>query len=181
MKNLLLVLISSSTSLIFCHSSFAVLDDGFAIPRNQSKKSLSKVTKNNESPRSLASKNDKMISNSIKHNKSILLNSIRSVKKSLGAVPLYIQNNWNSLSKDQKEIVYSYHNEDPFAKVNKEHFIKTSKPKDIYEHDTAYGFDSTQQSNLDALRSDINEETNKELPNETKVLIEVLASMEKDL
>jgi GTPase Era involved in 16S rRNA processing len=181
MEHTIKLVLCGLATILLSQNSYAVLDDGFALQR----KSFKKTTKTVAKPRikkSVRTKNDKkMIANSIKQNKKIVIESIRSVKKSLGAVPVHIQENWNSLSNDQKEIVYSYHNENPYAEINKEHFQEISQPKDNYEHDTVYGFDSGQQVSLDDLREDINGATKQELPEDTRVIVEALAAIEDDM
>lgn len=181
MEHTIKLVLCGLATILLSQNSYAVLDDGFALQRKSMKKTSKAVAK----PRikkSVRSKNSKkMIATSIKQNKKIVIDSIRSAKKSLGAVPVHIQENWNSLSNDQKEIIYSYHNENPYAEINKEHFQEISQPKDTYEHDTVYGFDSNQQDNLNDLRQDINGATQEELPEDTRVIVEALAAIEDDM
>ena len=179
MKHAITLLICGFTTVLLSQNSYAVMDDGFALKNRSAKKTISKV----KVKKSVRSKNNKkMIASSAVPSQGVVIKSIKAVKKSLGAVPMHIQRNWSSLNKDQKEIVYSYHNENPYAEINKKHFIDIAKNKNKKQkqHDTAFGFDSNQQGSLDELRSDINGETVTELSDETKVIIDALAAIEDD-
>lgn len=157
--------------------SFAVMDDGFGI---NTKKSTTEMTKKFKSE-----KDKKLVMETIKVYKRTLASEAKSISKvprkrrSLGAVPSYIQENWNALSKDQKEIVYSYHNENPFAVIAKDYFKKNSVPTKKYEHNTDYGFDLNEQNSLDNLRTDINGSSKDQLSLEDQKIIDVIAALEK--
>lgn len=162
------LMVSSLTSL-----SYAALDDGLGIkkaPRQPS--SIKKSVKSKNSKRMVATKAETA-------KKPVVAQSF--VKRSLGAVPAYIQRNWGALSQDQKEIVYSYHNENPYAKINKNYFKDNARPKPKYTHDnSAFGFDPNRQGDLNVLRADINTEGTEEMSAETKVVIDSLAALEAE-
>lgn len=177
MKQAVTLLLCGFTTVLFSQTSFAIMDDGFALKNRSAQKTATKV----KVKKSVTSKNSKkMLANSNSKQESVVRKSIKAVKRSLGAVPLHIQKNWSSLNSDQKEIVYSYHNENPYAEINKKHFVDIAKNKNKKQkqHDTAFGFDSNQQGSLDELRNDINGETVTELSDETKVIIDALAAIE---
>lgn len=178
MKNKLLTVFVSGLITTTCQLSFAVLDDNLGL----TDKGQKPVVRSN-----FKSINDKkLVAKKINEYKRELASEVRSKttianvkKRSLGAVPSYIQENWNALSEDQKEIVYSYHNENPYAIIAKDHFDDISRPNKNYEHDTAYGFDQNEQGNLDNLRADINSSTKDELSEETQATVDLLAALEK--
>lgn len=157
-------------TIIFAQSSYAVLDDNLGMTEKTKRESVYSSKSKNEK-RILASKSKK--------NKRILSRTASIAPLKLGNVPRHIQENWNALSKDQKEVIYSYHNENPYAQINKEYFKNISKPESDYEQDSDFGFDGTQQASLDDLRSDINGATKAELSDETKLVIENLAALEE--
>ncbi len=156
-------------SILFAQSSYAVLDDNLGMT-DQSAKNLTFNSKVNIS--------NKTVTYKTKKSRKVLSRTAKLAPKKLGNVPRHIQENWNALSNDQKEVIYSYHNENPYAQINKEYFKNISKPDEDYEHDTDYGFDGTQQLSLEDLRSDINGATTEELSEETKLVIKNLAALE---
>ncbi len=180
MKNKLLTVLVSGLITSTCQLSFAVLDDNLGLTDKGQKP---KVVRSN-----FKSINDKrLVAKKIKEYKQELASEAKAKvaiakpvkKRSLGAVPSYIQDNWGALSDDQKEIVYSYHNENPYALIAKDHFSAVSRPNKDYEHDTAYGFDKNEQVSLDVLRADINGSTKDELSAEDQAVVDLLAAIEK--
>lgn len=177
MKHIKLLAISLTTMFIY-HTSYAVLDDGF----DTNKKLLSKYSKPKATMPVAPTKNHKRMvaeptsQRQVSHN----LASIQKPKtvKSLGNVPAHIKENWHLLSNDQKEIIYSYHNENPYAKVNKEYFDNIKKAEQAYVHYTAFGFDSSQQNRLDDLRNDINGSAKEDLSDNAKQVVETLSAIE---
>jgi hypothetical protein len=174
-------------------NSYAILDDNLGLTDKGQKQKFSLQStleklnpfKKSASLKSIRSNNKKkMIAEKAKNKKPVVA-SIGSVKikptqKSLGSVPTHIQENWDSLTKDQKDIIYSYHNENPYAKIGQDHFANMDKSnKEIYEHDTAYGFDSNKQASLDDLRRDINNSERDDISEEAQLVIDTLAALEE--
>ena len=166
MKHFTTLLMMSLISFSFVSESHAVLDDDLSLT---AKARLHKAKTIRPTKKSI----EKLATHRAAKQKA---DSAATIKRSLGAVPIHIQKNWNRLSQAQKEIIYSYHNENPYAEINKDAFTKASNR--FYEHDTAFGFDSDQQVNLDALRDKINGATTEELSEEDKIVIENLAALE---
>lgn len=160
--------------MFICDFSFAVLDAGLVTPENQ----YSKANKSLDKSKAQSKNSKTMVANSIKQNKDVVFSSMKK-SKSLGNVPLHIKENWHLLNNDQKEIIYSYHNENPYAKINKEYFDSVSKEGKAYTHEnSAYGFDNTQQNRLDDLRGDINGVSEEGLSESAKSVVDNLAALE---
>ncbi len=186
MKTNLLTFILSGSILLISQTGFAVLDDNLGLTDKGQKATVIRPLKKAIVRSRYKSINDKkLVAKTIKEYKRTLASEVQMASKAvkkrvLGAVPSYIQDNWDALSKDQKEIVYSYHNENPYSTIAKDHFEKASKDHEVaYEHDTAYGFDAHSQGSLDDLRADINGSTKDELSEEDQKVVDLLAALEK--